>query len=1126
MAESRRGGIQTPNHAEASKLGGANMNMKSVLGSGVAVAAVAISSPSVAQVVSFNIPSQSLPAAISAFGRQAGLQIVAPASGFENVKSAAIVGKMNSRDALRKLLASSGLEIASDRGGVVILRARGAASGSASPAGSGAGREQRVAGEGTITGRVLDPATGEYLRDAIVSIETSDGRRRTANSGERGEYRILDVPAGPVNITISYTGYSDAAGGVEVAAGATVRHDVELLRPGATRSQDIVVVAASVLEGDARAIMNQRESMDIKNNLSAESYGDIADGNPAEFLKFMPGVDTDGTNGTAISVSLRGMPSDYTQVTLNGTSMASADANTGAASARVFSFEGVSLAGIDSIEISKTISADVDANAPAGTINIRTKRAFDRKRRLFNVQLSGATTADLWEGRNTGPHEGGIDFPLLPNGEIQFSDSFFGRRLGVMASFGFTNTYIEREEITNSRNYVPTAISPDPMATTVIQAQSQFRKTSRMAGSLNLDFRASDELILSLMSNLNRGRVYQQELTPSFTTGARTVGVSGDAALDFVTQQRPTTNTYRAASAVQYKINKGFSLTPGFEWTRGGLRLDGYFSWSNAESYYDSPSKGAVNTLLSTVNATGNFSAERNDLTEADWDIAQVSGPDWSNVDSFALSGTPRIRLNNGNRSEVDFKTVAMNLAYDTSIGEIEASFKTGFKVQRSEYDFSNRSAENEYSYVGPLNNAEFLRSIGSFTDLSSYSDSGLSLSSLSGSEKLYMPSMYKVWQLYDANPDHWQHTFTAANWYSANVASEAHYREINTAAYGMATLTPFESLRLRAGLRWEQTRTASREFDALTVDEVRAAGFEVSDSTGRATTIEGLEYQYLSRPKVYRKGKYDHFFPSASLKYSFGRNTDLQLGYSNTILRPPVSVLAGVWSVNDLDRIVRAPNPNLEPAISDNFSARLAHYFEPVGLVAINLYMNRTKGLFQEQELTAEEFGYTGSQYADYTFITTTTVGGDAVNIKGVEFEFNHAMSYLPAPFDGLSIRGSYMYNDPDIPIVRVADHVGSFSVSYKKGPVKLYLNSIWTGDKYRSTTPSWFEQRIDMNLSGSVAFHRGWEAFFSVRNLLNESVNVIVPGSLASSGTLGDHSAIYVHNGRSGVIGVRARF
>ena len=1103
------------------------MNLRSVLSSGVAVAALAISSPAAAQTISFDIPSQSLPAAISAFGRQAGLQIVAPAAGFEHVKSRPIVGKMTSRDALRKLLVSTGLEIVSDAGGVVVLRARAAANGSASPAGSSPARsgEQRAAGEGIVTGRVLDPATGEYLRNAIVSVETVDGRRRSTNSGERGEYRMVDVPAGPASIAISYTGYSDHVETIDVAAGATTRHDVELVRPGAEGAQDIVVVA-SVLEGDARAIMNQRESMDIKNNLSAESYGDIADGNPAEFLKFMPGVDTDGTNGTAISVSLRGMPSDYTQVTLNGTSMASADANTGAGSARVFSFEGVSLAGIDSIEISKTISADVDANAPAGTINIRTKRAFDRKRRLFSVQLSGATSADLWEGRNTGPQEGGFDAPLLPNGEVQFSDSFFGRRLGVMASFGFTNTYVEREEITNSRNYVPTAISPDPLATTVIAAQSQFRKTSRMAGALNLDFRASDELILSLASNLNRGRVHQQELTPTFTTGARTVGVTGDAGLDFTTQQGAAANSFRAASAVQYKINKGFSLTPGFEWTRGGLRLDGYLSWSRAKSRYDSPSKGAVNALLSTVNSTGNFSAERSELTEADWDIRQVSGPDWTDSDSFTLSGTPRIRLNNGNTSEVDFKTAAMNLTYDTSVGGIEASFKTGFKVQRSEYAFSNRSAENEYSYVGPMSNAEFLRAIGSFTDLSSYSDSGLKLSSLSGSEKLYMPSLYKVWDLYQANPDHWQRSFTAANWYSANVASDAHFRETNAAVYGMATITPFESLRLRGGLRWEQTRTAAREFDALTAEEVRAAGFDVSDSSGRATTIEGLEYQYLSRPKIYRKGKYDYFFPSASLKYSLGRNTDLQLGYSNTILRPPVSQLAGVWSVNDLDRIIRAPNPNLEPAVSDNFSARLAHYFEPVGLVAINLYMNRTKGLFQEQELTAEEFGYTGTQYADYTFITTTTVGGDAVNIKGVEFEFNHALTYLPAPFDGLSVRGSYMYNDPDIPIVRVADHVGSFSLSYKKGPVKLYLNSVWTGEKYRSTTPSWFEERIDMNLSGSVAFHRGWEAFFSIRNLLNEPVNIIVPGSLAESGPLGDHSAIYVHNGRSGVVGVRARF
>src|SRR5690606_35657116 len=194
---------------------------------------------------------------------------------------------------------------------------------------------------------------------------------------------------------------------------------------------------------------------------------------------------------------------------------------------------------------------------------------------------------------------------------------------------------------------------------------------------------------------------------------------------------------------------------------------------------------------------------------------------------------------------------------------------------------------------------------------------------------------------------------------------------------------------------------------------------------------------------------------------------------------------------VNEEDMIVRAPNPNLEPAISDNYSLRVAQYFEPVGMVAVNFYQNQVKGLFQEQELTAEEFGNTNPLYEDYTFITTDTVSGDAVNIRGVEIEFNHAMTWLPSPLDGLSVRGSFMYNKPEEPIVRVADKVGTLSLSYKKGPVRLYVNGIWTGDKYRSTTPSWFAKRLDVSLSGAYQINRTFEAFFSVRNLLTRPLN-----------------------------------
>src|SRR5690554_4888324 len=224
-------------------------------------------------------------------------------------------------------------------------------------------------GTGSISGRVVDPATGEYLRNAIIRADTSAGAR-SVRSGARGEYRIASVPAGPVRLTVQFTGYAPAEVDLEVRPGEPTQHDIELYSTarvaGAARNLDTMRVVGA-REGDARALMEQRASMDITNSLSAESYGEISEGNPGEFMKFMPGVDTDSTgDGTVRHVSLRGLPPAYTQVMVNGVNLAAADVNTGAGGSRSFSFEQMSLSGIDSIEVAKTISADVDANAPAG----------------------------------------------------------------------------------------------------------------------------------------------------------------------------------------------------------------------------------------------------------------------------------------------------------------------------------------------------------------------------------------------------------------------------------------------------------------------------------------------------------------------------------------------------------------------------------------------------------------------------------------------------------------------------------------------------------------------------------------------------------------------------------------
>ncbi|WP_454761078.1 TonB-dependent receptor domain-containing protein [Caulobacter segnis] len=98
------------------------MRKKTLAGGAAALALLACALPATAQQRAFDVPAQGAASAISAFARQAGLQVVAPADGLEGVRTQALKGPMDARAALRKLIEGTGLEIASDSNGVIVLR--------------------------------------------------------------------------------------------------------------------------------------------------------------------------------------------------------------------------------------------------------------------------------------------------------------------------------------------------------------------------------------------------------------------------------------------------------------------------------------------------------------------------------------------------------------------------------------------------------------------------------------------------------------------------------------------------------------------------------------------------------------------------------------------------------------------------------------------------------------------------------------------------------------------------------------------------------------------------------------------------------------------------------------------
>jgi len=97
------------------------VNWKTMLSCGGAAAVISAAAPAMAQVRSFDIPAQGVDEAISTFGRQSGLQIVAP-GGVSDIRSQTVQGQMETRAALRRLIAGTGLEIASDSGDTIVLR--------------------------------------------------------------------------------------------------------------------------------------------------------------------------------------------------------------------------------------------------------------------------------------------------------------------------------------------------------------------------------------------------------------------------------------------------------------------------------------------------------------------------------------------------------------------------------------------------------------------------------------------------------------------------------------------------------------------------------------------------------------------------------------------------------------------------------------------------------------------------------------------------------------------------------------------------------------------------------------------------------------------------------------------
>ena len=383
-----------------------------------------------------------------------------------------------------------------------------------------------AAGSGTIKGKIFDKDSKNPLPGAnIVVKNTSLG----ASSDLDGNYIIHNVSAGEQSLTVSYIGYSAVTVQITVMENGDVQKDVALEAKALT-GQTVVVTAQA--QGQMQAINEQLSSNSIVNVVSEAKIQELPDFNAAEAIGRLPGVSTLRSSGEANKVVVRGMAPQYNVVSVDNITLSSTGKDD-----RSVDLTMISPYMLQSIDVYKALTPDMDANAIGGSINMQLREA-----------PSGLHSDLMWQSGYTAKNNVYSNYKAL--GSV--SDRFLDEDLGVYVLLNAEQYDRGADNFSASYKLDSESLTPDetsaPVSVSSMTLDRHIETRSRYGGNLILDYRLPGGTI-SMINMLNRLHSNYQDFQTSYDYIGKNLNFTygnGDA------------NTDLAVNALQGKYDFGF----------------------------------------------------------------------------------------------------------------------------------------------------------------------------------------------------------------------------------------------------------------------------------------------------------------------------------------------------------------------------------------------------------------------------------------------------------------------------------------------------------------------------------------------------------------------------------------
>ena len=836
-----------------------------------------------------------------------------------------------------------------------------------------------AANSGDVKGSVYDRDTKDVLPGAsIVVVGTSLG----AASDMDGDYVIHGVPVGSQTLLVSYVGYKSITIKIDIKEGEKLQQDV-YMEPTTITGETVIVTAQA--QGQMQAINEQLSSNTIANIVSADRIREIPDANAAESIARLPGISLIRSGGEGQKVTIRGMSPQYNIMMVSGVRMESTDRDNRSSDLNMIDPNILS-----GIEVKKALTADMDADAVGGTVDLIIGKAKEGLHSNFSAQGGYGSMANTY---------GNYKFSAL------VSDRFFDGKLGIQLS-GFADRFNRNSDELSADYYTnsTTEIQNGQLTMYLKDANILHNATDRKraGGSLVFDYQLpfGSLMLNNLISSINEHKTTEQNALSvtdfgwtgyaedyTSTNTVITNALQGDFDFSIIKMNFSLSNSItKMRMPNDLTMNIGPKTAGGSMWADTTLSTNGLLTASPTDllNTYYIKSSAATTAIFQKL-----YTLERNVDEGAQSAVVNFDVPFRI---TNSLSGTLKfggkyVRNTRNNDESQSGLSLNSDIAGQTFIPLLQGSLWPDLGIGSDGIIYAHLFADPNYNVGNFLAGKEGV-SNNAFYNL------------LSISKMRYLEYLAKTTTFPNTSNGA---TFNESYYFlnaQASTQYDYNYTRNFTAFYVMAELNVGDFITLTPGIRYEKYHYI---YDA-----------DITNESAALTTLGAQAF--IINPIHWDSTKAENWFPQIQVRVKPTNWLDIRLASTKSIIYPDYRAVSPYlyFSSASTPALLQIGNPYLNPAVAQNYDVYTSVYENSIGLFTAGVFYKKIDNFISLQDkFSTKDASFENNRWplstTAYTSVTTWINLKQASYVRGIEIDWQTHFWYLPSVLSGIVLNVNY---------------------------------------------------------------------------------------------------------------------